>query len=117
MLNLFFLFMLPLNMLVSVVNDQSLSIWWLMFLACGFIVVFAIEKRRYSAEMIAHDKYIVEVQYEILEAFIVNALRASFSATSGRNQDMREQELSRWHKNSLRSGCIKNSFYCSNNYV
>ncbi|EDJ7306013.1 hypothetical protein CSM99_003898 [Salmonella enterica subsp. diarizonae] len=67
MLNRFFLFMLPLNMLVSVVNDQSLSIWWLMFLACGFIVVFAIEKRRYSAEMIAHDKYIVEVQYEILE--------------------------------------------------
>lgn len=44
MLNRFFLFMLPLNMLVSVVNDQSLSLWWLMFLSCGFIVVFALEK-------------------------------------------------------------------------
>lgn len=87
MLNRFFLFMLPLNMLVSVVNDQSLSIWWLMFLSCGFIVVFALEKRRYSAEMLAHDNF--------LEAFIVNALRESFSATSGRCQDMRERQLSR----------------------
>ncbi|MDJ4430591.1 hypothetical protein LEB78_21035 [Salmonella enterica] len=66
MLNRFFLFMLPLNMLVSVVNDQSLSIWWLMFLSCGFIVVFALEKRRYSAEMLAHDNFILEVQHELL---------------------------------------------------
>ncbi|EAR3059010.1 hypothetical protein EJM44_24210, partial [Salmonella enterica] len=66
MLNRFFLFMLPLNMLVSVVNDQSLSLWWLMFLSCGFIVVFALEKRRYSAEMLAHDNFILEVQHELL---------------------------------------------------
>ncbi|ELY2473160.1 hypothetical protein SMB93_003556 [Cronobacter sakazakii] len=59
--------MLVVNVIVSAINDPALSIWWLMFVACWFIILISVLRRRYSPEVRAHKEYITEVKTELLK--------------------------------------------------
>ncbi|EQA8340134.1 hypothetical protein ACX9EL_005138 [Klebsiella oxytoca] len=63
----FMTFMLVVNVIVSTINDQALSIWWLMLVACWFIILISVLRRRYSPEVRAHKEYITEVKTELLK--------------------------------------------------
>ncbi|EKY1962296.1 hypothetical protein RA241_003686 [Cronobacter sakazakii] len=63
----FMALMLVANVIVSAINDPALSIWWLMFVACWFIILISVIRRRYSPESLAHKEYITEVKTELLK--------------------------------------------------
>lgn len=63
----FMALMLVANVIVSAINDPALSIWWLMFVACWFIILISVVRRRYSPEVRAHKEYITKVKTELLK--------------------------------------------------
>lgn len=63
----FMALMLVVNVIVSAINDPALSIWWLMLVACWFIILISVIRRRYSPEVRAHKEYITEVKTELLK--------------------------------------------------
>lgn len=60
-------FMLLINVIVSVINDPALTVWWLMLVACWFIILISVIRRRYSPEVRAHKDYITKVKTELLK--------------------------------------------------
>lgn len=68
-------FLLVANLVISSQGDDGLSIWWMMFLSCYFIVFIGIAHRSYSAEARLHDKYVSDIRAEL----VVGKLRARFT--------------------------------------
>ncbi|CAB5618264.1 hypothetical protein AHR05_004669 [Salmonella enterica subsp. salamae] len=68
-------FLLVANLVISSLGDDGLSIWWMMFLCCYFIIFIGIARRSYSDETIQHDKYVYDIQAEL----VVGKLRARFT--------------------------------------